>query len=82
MFDIFRRYTVGDVMIKRDEPKRYTLDNLLSKVSNSVKTFNELVDCRPFKVLMVNHRHRPLELYYIDEFGRYPAMSASGVADR
>ena len=31
MFDIFRRYTVGDLMIERDAVKRYTLDNLLSK---------------------------------------------------
>jgi len=59
MFDVFRRYTVGDVMIERDEEKRYTLDNLLSKVSNSIKTFNELVDCRPFKVLLVNHPEKP-----------------------
>jgi 20S proteasome alpha/beta subunit len=50
IFDIFRRYTVGDVMIERDESKRSTLDNLLSKVSDSIKLFNELVDCRPFKV--------------------------------
>lgn len=56
-------------MIERDESKRYTVDNLLSKVSNSIKTFNELIDCKPFKVLMVSHRQRPLELYYIDEHG-------------
>jgi 20S proteasome alpha/beta subunit len=69
MFDIFRRYTVGDVMIERDESKRYTLDNLLYKVSDSIKVFNELIDCRPFKVLMVSHREKPLELYHIDDNG-------------
>ena len=69
MFDIFRRYTVGDLMIERDAVKRYTLDNLLSKVSSSIKDFNRLVESRPFKVLMVSHHEKPLELYHIDESG-------------
>jgi 20S proteasome alpha/beta subunit len=54
MFDIFRRYTVGDVMVERDKSRRYTIDNLLSKVSDSVRLFNGWTDCRPFKVLMVS----------------------------
>lgn len=76
MFDIFRRYTVGDVMIERDESKRYTLDNLLSTVSVSIKAFNKLVDHRPFKVLMVSHREKPLELYHIDESGNSNKVSS------
>lgn len=69
MFDIFRRYTVGDIMIERDTHKRYNLENLLSKISGSIKLFNGLVDCRPFKVLMVSHQEKPLELYHIDDGG-------------
>jgi 20S proteasome alpha/beta subunit len=75
MFDIIRRYTVVDVMIERDDSKRYTLDNLLSKLSNSVDTLNELVECRPFKVLMVSHRTKPVELYHIDIDGRPSKVS-------
>jgi 20S proteasome alpha/beta subunit len=71
MFDIFRKYTVGDVMIERHTTERYILDNLLSKVSNSIKTFNELVDYRPFKVLLVSHLEKPLKLYYIDTHGKW-----------
>jgi 20S proteasome alpha/beta subunit len=33
MFNIFRRYTVGDVMIERDTKKRYELNNLLLKIA-------------------------------------------------
>lgn len=89
MFDIIRRYTVGDVMIERDDSKRYTLDNLLLKLSNSINTFNELVECIPFKVLKVSHRTKPLELYHIDIDGRpnkvsdYKAIgSGTKIADR
>lgn len=76
MFDIFRRYTVGDVMIERDESRRYTLDNLLSRISGSIKLFNGLIDCRPFKALMVSHREKPLELYHIDEHGNSNKVSS------
>jgi 20S proteasome alpha/beta subunit len=75
MFDIFRRFTVGDVMIERDGSKRYDLNNLLSKISKSTRMFNELVDFRPFKVLMVSHYEKPLELYHIDEFGKHEKVS-------
>jgi len=75
MFDIFRRYTAGDLIIERDGAKRYDLDNLLSKVSNSIRMFNKLVDCKPFKVLMVSHHEKPLELYHIDEFGNHEKVS-------
>jgi 20S proteasome alpha/beta subunit len=32
MFDIFRKCIVGDVIIKRDIPEHYTLDNLLPEI--------------------------------------------------
>jgi hypothetical protein len=40
-----------DVMIERDNVKRYLLDNLLLKVSKSIKRFNAS-RCTPFKVFM------------------------------
>jgi|GEM_PF-932472 20S proteasome alpha/beta subunit len=70
LFDIFRRYTVGDIMIERDNLKRYLLDNLLLKVSKSIKRFNAL-RCTPFKVLMASHKENPPELYYIHEDGNW-----------
>jgi 20S proteasome alpha/beta subunit len=42
LFDIFRKYTVGDVVIERDTQRRYQLDNILSKISRSIKRFNAL----------------------------------------
>jgi 20S proteasome alpha/beta subunit len=68
MFDIFRRYTVGDATIERDTQKHYTLENLLSKVSKSIKRFNKLGGSQ-FKVLMCNHNGHISELYHIDEGG-------------
>jgi hypothetical protein len=47
MFDIFRRYTVGDVMINRDRLERYTFNNLLDNVATTIKRFNE-IGGRPF----------------------------------
>ena len=70
MFDIFRRYTVGDIMIERDTTERYKLDNILSKVSKSIKRFNELKG-RPFKVLVANHRGNSSILYHINTDGMW-----------
>jgi 20S proteasome alpha/beta subunit len=88
MFDIFRRYTAGDVMIERDTETCYTLENLLLKVSDSIKRFNEL-RCTPFKVLMANHKWDASVLYHIDvdgtwkEIGDYKAIgSGATIADR
>jgi 20S proteasome alpha/beta subunit len=79
MFDIFRRYTVGDVMILRDDMKRYTSDNLLSRVSNSIKQFNGLVGCRPFKVLLVSLLENPPEMYHIDLDGSWNKVSYESI---
>jgi hypothetical protein len=69
MFNIFTRYTVGDVTIERDTERHCELNNLLFNVSNSIKTFNKLVDYKPFKVLLVSHQEKPPELYHIDVDG-------------
>ena len=88
IFDIFRRYTVGDIMIERDTKRRYNLENLLSKVSRSIKRFNEL-GINPFKVLMAKHAREASTLYHIDIDGRsdeiadYKAIgSGSIIADK
>jgi 20S proteasome alpha/beta subunit len=87
MFDIFRRYTMRAVMIEGDTANRYMLENLLSKVSKSIKRFNEL-DCGPCKVLMANHRGDKSVLYHFaatgiwDEIANYKAIgTGSTIAD-
>lgn len=87
MFDIFRTYTTREVMIEGDIAKRSNLENLLLKVSKSIKRFNEL-GCSPFKVLMANHRGDKSVLYHIaadgvwDEITNYKAIgSGSTIAD-
>ena len=67
MFDVFRKYIVGDVIIRRSE-NAYTSENIIVESANSVKRFNTLIpdeDSR-FEVLMVKHQYRHSELHYID----------------
>jgi 20S proteasome alpha/beta subunit len=73
MFDIFRKYTVGEVMINRDDNKRYTIENLLSKVSKSIKRFNE-IGGKPFMALLVSHERNPPELYHIETNGNWDSV--------
>lgn len=56
-------------MIERDTDKRYQVDNLLMKVSETIKRFNAL-RCTPFKVLIAAHRGNASVLYHIDTDGR------------
>jgi 20S proteasome alpha/beta subunit len=69
-FDIFRRYTVGDLVIERDTQNRYTLENLLLNLSKSIRRFNELGGS-PFKVLMCSHKGEASVLYHIEKDGSW-----------
>jgi hypothetical protein len=42
MFDIFRKYVVGDVVIRRSEDP-YTYENFIDESAHSVKRFNALL---------------------------------------
>jgi 20S proteasome alpha/beta subunit len=67
MFDIFRKYIVGDVVIRRSiEP--YTPENFIEESSKSVKRFNDIIHEQDslFEVLIVKHHWKNSELHYID----------------
>jgi 20S proteasome alpha/beta subunit len=44
MFDIFRKYVVGDVIITRADEERYKYDNVLDTMSTLVKELNLLIN--------------------------------------
>jgi 20S proteasome alpha/beta subunit len=72
IFDIFRKYVVGEVIINRDnEMKRYTFNYLISKISQLVKEFNQIL-YEPtiiFKLLLARHDYENSILYYINSDG-------------
>lgn len=69
-FDLFRKYVVGDVVIRRDGADKYTDENILSKISPVCKWINGLKpddsDFR-FEVLVALHSKR--ELYWMNSKG-------------
>lgn len=72
IFDIFRKYVVGEVIINRDnEIKPYTFTYLISKISQLVKEFNQIL-YEPtilFKLLIARHDFERSVLYYINSDG-------------
>ena len=72
IFDIFRKYVVGEVIINRDnEIKRYTFNYLMSTISQLVKEFNQIL-YEPtiiFKLLLARHDYENSVLYYINSDG-------------
>ena len=90
MFDIFRKYIVGDVVIRRSEDP-YTHENFIDESARSVKRFNALL-CEEdylFEVLIAKHLRRNSELYHIDvngtprEIKHYKAIgSGADTADK
>jgi len=70
IFQIFRKYLVGDVMISRDAGDKYTDDNLIPKLSTLVKKFNDL-ECGAnshFEILVARQCPKR-ELQYINSEG-------------
>lgn len=74
VFDIFRKYVVGDVVINRDTNNRYTPDNSIEKMALLVKKINlRMGNIRigdDFEILVAQHRKENSKLYYISKHGK------------
>jgi 20S proteasome alpha/beta subunit len=72
MFDIFRKYVVGDVIITRADEERYKYDNVLDTMSTLLKEFNDSIGRQHsmFEMLVARHRGVNSELYHIDISGK------------
>jgi 20S proteasome alpha/beta subunit len=42
-FDIFKKYIIGDITLLRHDENRYTFDNLIPNIKQSVVRFNKFV---------------------------------------
>jgi hypothetical protein len=81
-FDVFRKYILGDIMIKKD----YTFFNVIGRASGLVKKFNESLDepSPKFEVLTALHQRNNSELHYINTKGEdetvtgYKAIGSGG----
>ena len=68
MFDIFRKYVVGDVIITRDNTKRYQYNNIISTSSELIRHFNNSIGKQNsvFELLVAKHMLDNSELFHID----------------
>jgi 20S proteasome alpha/beta subunit len=79
-FDVFRKYILGDIVIKKD----YTFSNVITRSCDLVKKFNESIDAPSpkFEVLTALHQWNNSELHYINTKGedetvtRYKAIGS------
>jgi hypothetical protein len=73
MYDLFVRYVVGDLVILRDDPDRYTAENMILKFRGIMNKFRELY--RPFNLEIIVGRQFPKlaasDLYLIKSSGDY-----------
>ena len=72
MFDIFRKYIVGDVITTRDSVERYKHDNVVQTMSTLLKEFNESIGRQhsTFEMLVGKHTGYHSELHHIDIGGQ------------
>jgi 20S proteasome alpha/beta subunit len=81
-FDVFRKYILGDIAIRKD----YTFFNVLGRCCNLVKKFNESIDASgpKFEVLTALHERNNSEIHHINTKGedetvtRYKAIGSGG----
>jgi len=81
MFDAFRKYTLGDVFLRASPEDCYTFDNIIPRISQSIKRFNKLV-CEPdffFEILITVHRGTNLQFYYISFNGDYKQVNYKSI---
>ena len=59
MFHVFLRYIVGDLVILRDDPDRYTNNNLFQKLSNAMHILREIRNRQDFALEIMVARQFP-----------------------
>jgi 20S proteasome alpha/beta subunit len=79
MFHVFLRYTVGDLVILRDDPDRYTNNNLFQKLSNTMHILKENRNRQDFVLDVMVARQFPndgqSDLHYLNSLGNYDQIT-------
>lgn len=83
VFDIFRKYVVGDVIINRGTSNCYTPDNSIEKIAKIVGKINRrMSDIRKkddFELLIAQHRKNNSRLYFINKHGRFQELNYKAI---
>jgi len=85
MYDLFVRYVVGDLVILRDDPDKYTNENMILKFCGIMDKFRELH--KPFDLQIIVGRqfpkHAASDLYLINSSGDHePIPQWNLIGDR
>jgi 20S proteasome alpha/beta subunit len=79
MFRVFLRYIVGDLVILRDDPDRYTNNNLFQKLSNTMHILRKIRNRQDFALEIMVARQFPndgqSDLYFLNSFGNYDRIT-------
>jgi 20S proteasome alpha/beta subunit len=74
VFDIFRKYVVGDVIINRGTSNCYTPDNSIEKIATIVGKINRRIGntrkSDDFELLIAQHCKNNSRLYFINKHGK------------
>jgi 20S proteasome alpha/beta subunit len=85
LFDIFRKYIVGDVNTTRNHVERYRYANVINTMSNLIKEFNLSIGRQysSFQTLIAKHMRERSELYHVDVYGNATKLDykAIGIGD-
>jgi 20S proteasome alpha/beta subunit len=80
MFNVFERYVVGDVVMLRDSEERYTTENLLKKISDSMHNLLEARSNQYFDLRIMVGRQYPndgnSDLHIVDSQKRVEPVSS------
>jgi len=81
MFDIFRKYVVGDVIITRDNTKRYQYNDVITTSTELIRRFNTSMgkQISAFELLVVKHIQDNSELYHIDVDGNSQPLNYKSI---
>ena len=83
VFDFFRKYIVGDVVINRDTSECYTPENSITKISRIVGVINRRMgNIRigdDFEILIAQHRGENSKLYYVNKHGKFRELEYKAI---
>jgi len=83
VFDFFRKYIIGDIVINRNTSESYTPENLIVKISRLVEVINRRVGNittgEYFEILAAEHRGDNSKLYYVNKRGKFKEVKYEAI---
>lgn len=83
VFDFFRKYIIGDIVINTNTIESYTPENLIVKISRLVEIINRRVGNiatgEYFEILAAEHRGEDSKLYYVNKRGKFRELEYKAI---